>query len=451
MTNFKKLISRSAGFLLLTCVAHFAFNTNAAAQKTKSKTNSKTKNNSKSAAAKKQPIDLKLAPVILIHGIGGSDLDYQPNSKGMWRNGFPNDVLKGIPGDPQNLQFDANGLPRSDKGNISKDIKVVGFYDVPASKNITDLSKFLQRNGYGKNINLFEFAYDFRYSAVYNAQKLEEFINQLKSSNQISQFDIVAHSMGGMIAKQYLMNEANAANVKNLVFVGTPHLGAPKALKALRYGDNMEVFVIDGCKLKRAAHNFPGMFNLLPGKRYFAASGGGYFEDGDDIDGDKERGVLNFEQMRNNLYNGEEKQCLLRADIDAAPLKQLSPNLVEEHAIKFHESQDNWKKPDGLRVFLLAGYGVPTLKMLAENAGVVKLTYTTEGDGTVPLWSAETAEADEIYYMDLAKFKTDHAQMIGDETINNQILNLLRRGEIKNVAGISKNRPDKKTFQEMTK
>lgn len=450
MTNFKKLMLRNAVFTILICAGLFAFNSDAAAQKTKSKTNSKA--GSKSAAIKKAPVDLKLTPVVLIHGIGGSDLDYQPTtSKGMWRNGFPNDVLKGIPGDPQNLQFDSTGQPRSDKGNISRDIKAVGFYDVPASKNITDLSKFLQRNGYGKNINLFEFAYDFRYSAVYNAQKLEEFIGQIKSNDKIEKFDIVAHSMGGMIAKQYLMNAANAANVKNLVFVGTPHLGAPKALKALRYGDDMEVFVIDGCKLKRAAHNFPGMFNLLPGKRYFEANGGGYFEDGDDIDGDNTRGVLNFEQMRNNLYNGEEKQCPLRANVDAAPLKQLSPNLVEEHAIKFHEAQDNWKKPDGVRVLLLAGYGVPTLKMLAENANAVKLTYTTEGDGTVSLWSAETADADEIYYMDLAGFKTDHAQMIGDETINNQILNLLQRGEIKNVAGISKNRPDKKTFQETSK
>ena len=28
--------------------------------------------------------------VILIHGIGGADLDYQPKGKGMWSNGFPN-------------------------------------------------------------------------------------------------------------------------------------------------------------------------------------------------------------------------------------------------------------------------------------------------------------------------------------------------------------------------
>ena len=256
--------------------------------------------------------------------------------------------------------------------------------------------------------------------------------------------------MGGMIAKQYLLNPQNAANMKNLIFVATPHLGAPKALKALRYGDDLEIFLIDGCKLKRAMHNFPGMFNLLPGKKYFSV-GGGYFEDGNDIDGDKVRGVLDFERMTGNLYNGEEKQCLLQASIDAPPLKQLSPNLVEEHTVKFHEVQDDWKKPKGVRVFNIVGYGKPTLKMLTENETGLKLTYTTEGDGTVPLWSAETVDADEIYYLDLKKLGTNHSEMIGDAAVNNQIINLLRRGAGKYIEGISKSRPDKKMFQDTPK
>lgn len=449
MTNIKKFISCDWAIALLLCVCFFGLNADVAAQKGKAKSKSAVKSSATSKSAKKKQVDLTLTPVVLIHGIGGSDLDYQP--KGMWRNGFPNDVLKGTAGDPQNLQFNADGLPRDEAGNISKFVRPVGFYDVPMGKNITDLSKFLERNGYAKNTNLFEFAYDFRFSAVYNAAELEKFIGRIQSENRVEKFDIVAHSMGGMVAKQYLMNEANQRNVRNLIFVGTPHLGAPKALKALRYGDDLDVFLIDGCKLKRAAHNFPGMFNLLPGKRYFEASGGGYFEDDADIDSDKVRGVLDFEQMTNNLFNGEEKLCPLRADIDAPPLKQLAANLVLEHTIKFHDAQDDWEKPDNIKVFMLVGFGNPTLKMLSESSAQLKLTYTTAGDGTVPLWSAETADADEIYYMDLTKLKTDHSQMIGEARVNAQILNLLQRGKIGNLPGFSKSRPDKKAFQETVK
>ena len=388
----------------------------------------------------------KQTPVILIHGIGGADLDYQPKGKGMWSNGFPNDVLIWKAGDPQNLQFDASGVPRPD--TISKDVAAVGFYDVPGGRNITDLSKFLQKSGYAKNSELFEFAYDFRFSAVYNAVKLGELIDGIRGKNNNQPVDIVAHSFGGLIAKQYLLNPANAERVGHLIFVGTPHLGAPKALKALRYGDNLDVKIIDGCKLKRVVHNLPGMFNLLPGRRYFAASGGGYFEDAGDIDGDDVRGVLDFEQTTFNLINGKETRCLLKPSVDALPLDKLSAILLEEHTVKFHDSLDNWTKPENVRVSMIVGYNVPTLKMLSESSDGIKLSYTTEGDGTVPLWSAETAAADVIYYADLKQLKTEHSGMIGAPIVVGKILSLLKRDNKSSSNTFSTTRPDNVNFTE---
>ncbi len=385
-------------------------------------------------------------PVILIHGIGGADLDYQPAGKGIWSNGFPNDVLIWKAGEPQNLEFDASGNPRSD--TISKDVKAVGFYDVPGGKNITDLSKFLQKSGYAKNSELFEFAYDFRFSAVYNAVKLGELIDGIRSKNNNQPVDIVAHSFGGLIAKQYLLNPANAGNVRQLIFVGTPHLGAPKALKALRYGDNLNVRIIDGCKLKRVVHNLPGMFNLLPGRRYFEANGGGYFEDANDIDGDQVRGILDYEHTTYNLINGKETRCLLKPSVDALPFDKLSANLLEEHSVKFHDDLDNWKKPANVRVSMIVGYNVPTLKMLAENTDGIKLTYTTAGDGTVPLRSAETAAADVIYYADLKKLKTEHSGMIGAPAIVGKIYDLLRGSDKNNQNIFSTARPADQNFTE---
>ena len=385
-------------------------------------------------------------PVVLIHGIGGADLDYQPKGKGMWSNGFPNDVLIGRAGDPQNLQFDASGVPRPD--TISKDVKAVGFYDVPGGRNITDLSKFLQKNGYVKNSELFEFAYDFRFSAVYNAVKLGELIDEIRGKNKHQPVDIVAHSFGGLIAKQYLAKVENAEKVGQVIFVGTPHLGAPKALKALRYGDNLDVKIIDGCKLKRVVHNLPGMFNLLPGRRYFEANGGGYFEDADDIDGDNVRGILDFDQTTYNLINGKETRCLLKPSVDALPFDRLSETLLEEHTLKFHESLDNWTKPAGLRVSMIVGFNVPTLKMLAETNDGIKFTYTTSGDGTVPLRSAETSEADAIYYVDLKKLKTEHSGMVGAPVVVAKIYDLLRRSEKNDQTVFSTVRPSDKSFTE---
>ncbi len=388
----------------------------------------------------------KQTPVVLIHGIGGADLDYQPKGKGIWSNGFPNDVLIGRAGDPQNLQFDQEGSPRTD--TISKDVKAVGFYDVPGGRNITDLSKFLQKNGYVKDSELYEFAYDFRFSAVYNAAKLGELIEEIRRKNKNQPVDIVAHSFGGLIAKQYLLNPASASNVGQVIFVGTPHLGAPKALKALRYGDNLDVRIIDGCKLKRVVHNMPGMFNLLPGHRYFEANGGGYFEDESDLDGDQVRGVLDYEHTIYNLINGKETRCLLKPSVDALPFDRLSESLLAEHAVKFHDDLDNWKKPANVRVSMIVGYNVPTLKMLSETNDGIKLTYTTGGDGTVPLRSAETSDADTIYYADLKKLKTEHSGMIGAPIIIRKILDLLKRDYKSSSNNFSIVRPDDKDFTE---
>ncbi len=420
MKNFMKIYLRAAAVLILMFAAGGAA---ANAQKLKS---------------------AKPTPVVLIHGIGGADLDYQPKGKGIWSNGFPNDVLIWKAGDPQNLQFDASGSPRAD--TISKDVKAVGFYDVPGGRNITDLSKYLQKAGYSKNSELFEFAYDFRFSAVYNAEKLGELINDIRAKNGSQPVDIVAHSFGGLIAKQYLSDPANAARVRNLIFVGTPHLGAPKALKALRYGDNLNVKIIDGCKLKRVVHNLPGMFNLLPGRRYFAMSGG-YFDDAGDLDGDGVRGILDFDKTTFNLINAKETRCLMKPSVDAMPLDKLSENLLEEHTIKFHDRLDEWAKPENVRVSMIVGYNVPTLKTLSETDGGIKSTYTTAGDGTVPLISAETAAADAIYYVDLRKMKTDHSGMIGAPLIVGRIYDLLRNGE-RNSRDFSTARPPEKDFVE---
>lgn len=415
----------------------------------------------------KKTVDENLTPVILIHGIGGSDLrrvvpeSERVQNRNLLDDGFPHDVLKmkinpfGKATDPRNLQFDEAGAPRAD--TASKIIQATEFYDVPFSRNITDLSKYLESQGYKKSTGdatdktatLFEFYYDFRYSVPQSAAVLSEFVNRVKLQTGSPQIDLIGHSMGGVIIKQYLSNGENANNIRTVIFAATPHLGAPKALKALRYGDDLDIGLFDECKLKRAVHNMPSMFNLLPGKRYFQIAGGGYFTDATDSDKDGVTGELDYEQTINNLKNGAETRCKLNQDgknQDAAPYDKLSSDLIRDNVENFRSAQDNWTKPRNVKVFAIAGYNIPTLKAIKEDRAQMTYTYTTAGDGTVPLLSGETIDADQIYYADFKALKTDHSQMIGTPAIDLQIYKLLTAGAGIYAANISTERPDDGKF-----
>ena len=400
----------------------------------------------------------KVVPVVLVHGLGGSNIrarkDKADDSRGFTEDGFPQDLLRFGLGDPQNLQFDSSGRPRTD--TISSSLEAVSFLKIPLIKDIADLSEHLQKEEYKLNVTLFEFYYDFRFSVPTNARKLGLFVERIKRSQKVSKVDIVGHSMGGLIAKVYAGVPANSRNVRRLIFVGTPHLGAPKALKALRYGDNLGIPIIDECKLKRVARNLPGLYNMLPAKKYFDVKPG-YFYDDDDIDGDSVKGLLGLGETFYNLKNGKETRCLLKKDVDVAPydrrmpLNHLNKSLIDTHTLRFHALFDNWKNPRNVEVYNVVGFGEFTVESIRERDSEVVLIETREGDGTVPLWSAESVESDHVYYVNLPEIDSNHATMIGNKRIREQIHGLLTRGAGVYIPNIVKNRPDPGEFEKRSK
>lgn len=108
----------------------------------------------------------------------------------------------------------------------------------------------------------YQFAYDWRYSNAYNAKRLDAFIQekqtylraQIKKKYGVDRkdmkFNIVAHSMGGLVARYYArygtqdlpseglpeLNWAGAKNINKLVLISTPNSGSIFALKDLKEG-----------------------------------------------------------------------------------------------------------------------------------------------------------------------------------------------------------------------
>ena len=87
-----------------------------------------------------------------------------------------------------------------------------------------------------ENKTLFAFPYDWRLDNRETAKKLGQKIDKVLSTCGCSKVDIVAHSMGGLVTRYYIQN-INANSIDQLIFMGTPQLGAPKAYLAWEAGE----------------------------------------------------------------------------------------------------------------------------------------------------------------------------------------------------------------------
>ncbi len=99
----------------------------------------------------------------------------------------------------------------------------------PITHVYDNLYETLDANWYTSGETLFAFPYDWRRSNVDTASLLRDKINTIQSICNCMKVDIVAHSMGGLVARQYAQSSAYEGDINKLIFLGTPHLGAPKA------------------------------------------------------------------------------------------------------------------------------------------------------------------------------------------------------------------------------
>jgi hypothetical protein len=113
------------------------------------------------------------------------------------------------------------------------------------------------------------FPYDWRYSNVAVATALVRYVQALQRKpidNWDGTFDVVAHSMGGLVLRAFLAAWRAATGtpppIGRIVFIATPHLGSLDAVEALISG---EAVLFGGRKeLRKLLRTFPSVYELLP-------------------------------------------------------------------------------------------------------------------------------------------------------------------------------------------
>ena len=374
-------------------------------------------------------------PVVIIHGFLGARLA-EPDGKVIWGDFSPatfseaNLMRLGLPM--------AIGTPLAGLGTPSKpagiladaDIRFAGLsfrqpgYALAIDKleqaGYIDADKPLPPGAHYPT--LFTFAYDWRRDLPENAARLHEFLREKREllrkayekeygvSNYDIQFDLVAHSMGGLLARYYLMygdqdlpadpeklpklDWRGATFVDRVLVVATPNDGYLDTFRELVEG---LVLVPGAPRLPSGIiATFPSYYQMLPGP-----SGGAAVMETDGGRGRIPLDLFNPEVWIRNqwgLADPENDRCwklLIPESVAATP--EARARIARDHLIKCLVRAWQFRRalavpskpPEGCLLLLFAGDAVDTAAEIRVDAdGELGDTEYSSGDGKVLISSA---------------------------------------------------------------
>ena len=293
--------------------------------------------------------------VLILPGLMGSTLGTRTNT--IWID--PLDVMRG------NLAK----LKMPDSTNKAKDVIPFAYLK---------LKLRLQMTGFDVDY----WHYDWRKSVP----ELGDALKRTLSDESASEIFLVAHSMGGMVARAALAK--GVAKVKRLIMLGTPNFGSFEPILAVRAKNGTVQslakldFTHDSDGLANIFRTFPGLIELMPSPKKFDA-----------ID----------------LY-----------DAQAWPTRNLKPS--QDILLAAKAAQEKLLDPSDPRCFMIAGVNQETTVGLRLTSDKSQFVYNKSniGDGTVPLDLAILDPA-RTYYQD-----ETHSGLPNNRTVTKAVVQLLR-------------------------
>ncbi len=361
-------------------------------------------------------------PVLIVPGVLGTEMSKQTDSgpEKLWL-----DIEHTITdwGDEfmDSLQFTKDLKPTNDaislgdiirKKSVSVSDDEIIFFDYAAH-----LIDEFENQGYQEGTDLFILPYDWRYGVNDDTiAKLKQKITDIMIETGSDKVDVVAHSTGGLLVKKYAMDYPMDNHIGKAVFVGVPNTGAPKAIKVLLSGDSFSVPLLAQSEMKKLAQNFPVVYDLSPSKAYYDHKGS-YVK------------VINqnfFAETSHDLDFDETNDFLITDHTLNSGAVAISQEL---HTAEFDDFD---MRSAGIDLYAIDGCKTGTIGKIKEVRYATLLGGTetdydspeeTPGDGTVPLESATNLPIteDHKYYA----LKADHAQMMSQDGIRQEIVNML--------------------------
>jgi pimeloyl-ACP methyl ester carboxylesterase len=349
-------------------------------------------------------------PVIFIPGVGGSVLVEQESSNltERWLGGLNSSNY-------ERLSLAPNQERNIVATDVLRDVRLAGFpvqniYGNLLEKfsTIAGLTEYKIENKPERRTfagcdmtqataqpNLFVFAYDWRKSNSENAVKLKDYVRCVQRFYPGTEVDIVAHSMGGLLGRRYILDNSPAHSVRKMITIGSPFLGAPRKIEVLEKGNffnfGLNAFTAFNRTLTSANAVFRNLLphlkgpqELLPSKAYFDL-GGLPFSENFDFNNDGNLTTYDYPTLR-SAFNS-----------------RYSTQPYEVNHIFHQGEQDDWRQDSsGVEYYHLFGRQIDekTIKQviakrvirgprIISNSKIRFEILKGPGDGTVPVLSAE--------------------------------------------------------------
>lgn len=368
-------------------------------------------------------------PIIVIPGILGSRLVEAGTGRIVW-GAFDSGYAD--PKDPADAHLIALPLDSEEQDGVVKadgvldrlSVRLAGVaFDIQAYVGILstlgvggyrDQALGLNAIDYGNNhFTCFQFPYDWRRDNVENAKRLKAFIDEKRAYVQAEykkrfgmdhapvKFDLVAHSMGGLLARYFLMygtadlpadgslpelTWAGARDIERAILVATPNAGAVDALRQLVGGKSIGPFL--PYYPPALLGTFPSVYQLLPRPEHGHVVW-------DNATGEPVRDLLDpalWQRLGWGLAAPDQEAVLatLMPTITDPTLRRRLALEAQARALtqarRFMAALDRPAvPPDGLSLGLVAGDAKPTPNRLSVSRrdGTIEVTDSAPGDGTV--------------------------------------------------------------------
>ena len=308
-------------------------------------------------------------PVVVIPGILGSRL-VTAGGEVLWGDRSSLGNFGRLDLDPDGTKGDLQAA-----GFVEK-IRVLGpFWTVHA---YDDLLIHLRVLGFRDGETLFQFPYDWRQSNFVTAEKLQTWLQAQPALRDVP-FDIVAHSMGGIVTRIWMTQFGGAQRVRKVIYLGTPFQGSMNALATLTAGWGRFANLVAGGidTIRNTMLSFPGAMELFPSYARSCRIG-------------TQRSHQPFNIYDPGLWNAQD--WLPATYRDGAPRGALfRSNLARAERIAVIMAQPI----PGITEVRIAGDNQNTRLYLYVNRADQSWqnwNFTFDrGDGTVPLWSAASS------------------------------------------------------------